>query len=53
MHQECAFGNVLPATTVGGVIGGVLGNELSGGDTFATAASAIAGGVLGHELEHR
>jgi hypothetical protein len=36
----------------GGVLGGVLGHELSGGDPLLSATGAIAGGVLGHELDH-
>ncbi|MCA1851120.1 MAG: glycine zipper 2TM domain-containing protein [Beggiatoa sp.] len=36
----------------GGVLGGVLGHELSGGDLLQATIGAIAGGVLGHELDH-
>lgn len=36
----------------GGVLGGVLGHELSGGDPLLSTTGAIAGGVLGHELDH-
>ena len=36
----------------GGVLGGVLGHELSGGDPLLTTTGAIAGGVLGYELDH-
>jgi hypothetical protein len=36
----------------GGVLGGVLGHELSGGDPLLTTTGAIAGGMLGHEIDH-
>jgi uncharacterized protein YcfJ len=39
-------------TLLGGLIGGVLGHNLAGGDErgFATAAGAVVGGVIGHEV---
>ncbi|MGH8581817.1 MAG: hypothetical protein ACREWG_03330 [Gammaproteobacteria bacterium] len=41
--------SVLPVL-FGGVIGGVLGNQLGYGDPLYTGVGAVAGSVLGHEL---
>ncbi|HEY0053516.1 MAG TPA: glycine zipper 2TM domain-containing protein, partial [Caulobacteraceae bacterium] len=34
-------------TAIGAVVGGVIGNQVSDGDTGATVAGAVVGGLIG------
>lgn len=45
----------IAGTAIGALVGGVLGNQVGGGDgkKLATAAGAVAGGFAGNEIQHR
>jgi osmotically inducible lipoprotein OsmB len=44
------FGRRDAGTVVGGVAGGVLGNQLTGGSALGTIGGAVGGAYLGNQL---
>ncbi len=54
-QKEVKDDNRLVGTGIGAVVGGLLGNQVGGGDgkKIATVAGAAAGGVAGNQIQKR